>query len=232
MPQLAREDGREVWERLPKEPVLWFERFAKYRDTPTNERTFVDVYRTVAGKPKAKNTPGTWRKAIVRFKWKERAECWDAFRDEARRATAIAEVESAARRQAEIASDYLEALAEPARALLRRLGADKSRKEFREALDALEPGDLLELVRKVGHALPVVANMQRLALGLPVEITESAISGKDGAPPITVDDLREPAEPMTKEEAAEVAAILEEHGALELVLLDGEKRPKPKQETA
>lgn len=64
----------QVWEREEGEPGNWYARFEVYRLLGPG-RTLEAAYREIGGLGR----PGhAWRKAAVRWRWRERAEAWDA----------------------------------------------------------------------------------------------------------------------------------------------------------
>ncbi|MEW4569278.1 hypothetical protein AB1L88_15545 [Tautonia sp. JC769] len=66
----------EPWGRQDGESERAFAAFLAYRDLGA-ERTVCDAYRQSAGKPEAKQAPGTWNKWAKDRRWKERALAWD-----------------------------------------------------------------------------------------------------------------------------------------------------------
>ena len=67
------------WDRLAHEgeTAVAFAHFCKYRDVgPT--RQLRDTYRQAVGKPQARQASGQWLKWYTRFRWRQRAEAWDA----------------------------------------------------------------------------------------------------------------------------------------------------------
>lgn len=68
-----------LWDRLPGENNLWWDRFDRYRLMGPS-RSVLACYndeRATQGLTQAKYAPSSWRGAEVRYKWRERAEAWD-----------------------------------------------------------------------------------------------------------------------------------------------------------
>ncbi len=71
----------EPWDRLPDEPNLWYDRFERFRLMGAG-RSVLAVYREYLAHKGAKwrgrsGLPTSWRNAVERFRWRERAEAWD-----------------------------------------------------------------------------------------------------------------------------------------------------------
>lgn len=90
------------WDRQPGEPELWYARFEAFRRAGST-RSVLGVYRAEleqstrsgpgkAGKgPTPNDAPGAWKKNATTWRWRERAEVWDAHqREEQRAADALA----------------------------------------------------------------------------------------------------------------------------------------------
>jgi len=68
------------WDRLPYEPAGWYARFQTYLYAPV-PRSMMAIYNQVMAE-KGRERPYTtvsagWKKAVEKWKWKERAEAWD-----------------------------------------------------------------------------------------------------------------------------------------------------------
>jgi hypothetical protein len=81
-----RDEGLAPWERQPGEPMLWFARFERYRLMGAG-RSLLALYRWersgmngrgATGSGGARTIPNAWRRAAERWRWRERAEAWDA----------------------------------------------------------------------------------------------------------------------------------------------------------
>lgn len=79
---------RKLWEQMVDEgePVLWFERFTRFR-LMYPKRSIVDVFleeevkntrgEEIRGKPRTE-APGHWYEEAKKWRWKERVAAWDA----------------------------------------------------------------------------------------------------------------------------------------------------------
>lgn len=71
------------WERQPREPNLWFDRFERYR-LKGAQRTLLGTVRQEAeesGRLKLPTrVPGSWYTQFYKWRWRQRAEAWDAWR--------------------------------------------------------------------------------------------------------------------------------------------------------
>jgi len=69
-----------IWERQPGEPSLWYNRFHAFK-LSGKRRAVLAIYnreRAEAGESGKKRTPGSWDDAVIRWRWRERAEAFDA----------------------------------------------------------------------------------------------------------------------------------------------------------
>lgn len=72
-------DERKAWERLDGEPMLWFNRFSRFRRLGP-ERSLLAAYnqwRGEKGRERATGVPEPWARARDGWDWIERAEDWD-----------------------------------------------------------------------------------------------------------------------------------------------------------
>jgi hypothetical protein len=79
-------ETRNPWDREPNEPAMWYGRFTAYRMMGT-ERTMLGAYnawRATKGRKPTTTYTDTWQKRAKEFRWKERAEAWDAAERERR----------------------------------------------------------------------------------------------------------------------------------------------------
>lgn len=90
--ELGFEEARSVWERMVRESSMLFAHFEAYRKLGP-ARTLIAVYREhLNGGPASKlrelpliprddavTVPSAWKKWARRWRWKERAEAWDAW---------------------------------------------------------------------------------------------------------------------------------------------------------
>jgi hypothetical protein len=96
------------WDRLAHEgeTAVAFAHFCQYRDAgPT--RQLRDTYRQAVGKPEARQASGQWLTWYTRFRWRQRAEAWDAEQERIRQEAAHQEMavigREATRQQYELA---------------------------------------------------------------------------------------------------------------------------------
>ncbi len=71
----------DAWERLDKEPNLWFQRFVLFCRLGWTRSLYAAYLadrevREVEGAP-ASGTPGAWRRTAKEWDWRARAEGWD-----------------------------------------------------------------------------------------------------------------------------------------------------------
>lgn len=69
------EPAAKPWDRLPDEPALWFARFDNYRLLGPS-RTVERVFREEKGEKG--QCPSRWHAESKKWRWRERAEAWDA----------------------------------------------------------------------------------------------------------------------------------------------------------
>ena len=69
------EPAQPPWERLADEPAKWFARFDTYRLLGP-DRTVEQVFRNITGQ--RGTSSANWRVYAVKWRWRERAEAWDA----------------------------------------------------------------------------------------------------------------------------------------------------------
>lgn len=73
-----------IYERMPDEPTLWYDRFLVYlRMGPA--RTMLGAVHLVeeadkGGEKRSSKTPGAWDNAAKEWNWRVRAESWDDYR--------------------------------------------------------------------------------------------------------------------------------------------------------
>ncbi len=72
------------WDRLPNEPVLWYDRFDTFRLLGTGRN--LDAAYRACRKIESGRAGAVWRKNAEKWNWQERAEAWDAAERERFRA--------------------------------------------------------------------------------------------------------------------------------------------------
>ena len=82
-----------AWSRVPDEPTRWYSRYEEFRLMgPTrNMLEMANQWRARKGKKRQDSPPGAWTKASRLWRWRERAEAWDAYIIQIRSAEAEAE---------------------------------------------------------------------------------------------------------------------------------------------
>jgi hypothetical protein len=133
-----------AWDRLQGEPSLWFGRFDLYRmqgPTRTLRGTYVAEAKASNRKPGV-SLPHSWHSAAVRWKWKARAEAFDAQQ----RQDVRAEHAQAVREMNQRHIDQAQRLQEAALERLKKLNPDD-----------LTPGQLLDFLMEA-------AKLERAAL--------------------------------------------------------------------
>jgi len=77
-----------LWDQQSDEPGNWFDRFERYRLLGSNraKQAVYNAERSDLGKPAAKAIPKPWRDTSDLWNWQSRAEAWDEFVREERRA--------------------------------------------------------------------------------------------------------------------------------------------------
>lgn len=92
---MAEEKSNRPWDRQPGEPALWFGRFDTFYRPLGPERSLRAAYTAWqaqrSGSQKAPKSPGisvsrSWRNAAEQWRWRVRAEAWDAAERERLRA--------------------------------------------------------------------------------------------------------------------------------------------------
>jgi hypothetical protein len=94
MPEVT--DGPAPWERLNDEPSKAYHAFTVYRDLGPTQRSLAAVSRDLYGERTGRNrgAPGRVREWSSTYRWRERAEAWDAHLDTARPSAATKVVSS------------------------------------------------------------------------------------------------------------------------------------------
>src|SRR5256885_844971 len=66
------------WSRMPREPMIWFARFERFR-LAGPRRSLLRAYNAERDTArKGATIPGAWHQAAERWCWRDRAEGWDA----------------------------------------------------------------------------------------------------------------------------------------------------------
>jgi hypothetical protein len=152
----------EPWDRNPGEPNRWFARFERYRLAGLT-RSVVGTWtaeQAEKGRERRTKVPGSWNHAVIRWRWRQRAEAWDEFeRQQAREAHAKAIEEMNARH------------IEEARAMQTK------------AIQRLKSLELRELSSAdVARFFVEATKLERTARGEPEAIEERRLTGRGGGP--------------------------------------------------
>ena len=68
----------EAWERQPGEPLMWFDRFDRFRLMGAG-RKIEAVWRGDAGRGNGSRPSSSWYEQLKRWNWWQRAQAWDAY---------------------------------------------------------------------------------------------------------------------------------------------------------
>jgi hypothetical protein len=104
------------WDKLPQEPMLWWERFDKHYRPLGAEATLLRAYKAWSkeqgrGNKKAASAPTSWREAATTWAWESRTEAWVAYQaDERRQLEAEATAKSREQRIALLNATFSKAL--------------------------------------------------------------------------------------------------------------------------
>jgi hypothetical protein len=152
----------EPWESQPGEPNLWFARFESYRLTGAG-RTLLGAVNTEQanrGKQRQTRIPGAWSRAFARWRWRQRAEAWDAHERQKAREDHAKGVAEMNQRHTQVA------MALQAKAV--------------ERLKSLELKDMS--AGDVARYFTEASKLERTARGEPESIEERRLTGKGGGP--------------------------------------------------
>lgn len=153
----------EPWERQPGETPRQYDAFRLYLEHRTLDKT-----RRHLGHKNAR-TVEQWS---ARNSWLDRLAAWQTEETKAQTGGVLEELEKRGRRQAEIATLHGEALALPARELIRRLQADP------KLMTSIPLEQLLRLEATSARAYKQAMIAERLARGMSTE----NVAGSDGGP--------------------------------------------------
>ncbi len=152
----------EPWDRQPGEGDEAWEAFVLYRDMGARRSQ-----ESVGGKlGKSRQLMSRWS---AEHGWVARAGAWDREQDRVRREAHLEEIAEMSRRHATEARALQTAILRPAHELLRRLQANEL------DLTSVKVSALIEMALAAARAYPGAAGMERLARGVPTEITSTRI---------------------------------------------------------
>lgn len=78
-------DDEQIWQQQPGEPARWYARFELFRLAGPDRSLLGSVHTEEANCSRDKRSarvPGAWDQAARKWRWRERAEAWDASRQE------------------------------------------------------------------------------------------------------------------------------------------------------
>jgi len=161
----------QIWDRQAGENNRWYERFEKYRLAGIT-RSVLSIYngeRVQQGQRKSSTVPRTWNAASNEWKWRERAEAWDAHLQQQRRD----EDEQMRQKSRQLRQVTIQAL----QSLLGRVVTVHGEKvKDGGSIDARD-------LKDIAAAVAIIFKESRLEFGEPTEITD--IQSKGGAVSIT-----------------------------------------------
>ena len=150
----------EPWEQQPGEPNLWYARFERYRLTGPRRSllALLNGERQANGARKARSVPESWALRAKQWRWRERAEAWDAFERQQARASHAEQVKEMNLRHIQEAKAF------------QSVGI--------QHLKSVQPEELTsaEALRFCMEA----AKLERTAMGEPETIAEQRLTGEDG----------------------------------------------------
>lgn len=157
---------RKPWERQPDESPKAFAAFTAYRSLPGDRRSLVAARDNLG---EASGSGRTYEAWSAEWSWVDRALAWDDELDRLAREKQIEEVLEMSKRHAQAAQVYINALLQPAVAILKKCQSDP---DFMKRLVESDPHKALSHLERLAKALPVVVNVERLARGEPINISE------------------------------------------------------------
>ncbi len=160
------------WDRQDGEPERWFSRFERFRKAGSR-RTLLGTFRAEQEERRPKkinpNLPGAWEEASIRWRWRARAEAWDA---EQHRLNRIAEEKVLAERRAAWAmqAQGMQALGSQTLVWLQ-----KAQDKLKEG--DLSPDEISRLLAAMTKVMTAGIKEERLCRGEVTEITKTEHAG-------------------------------------------------------
>lgn len=71
------DEGRKPWDIQDGEPIIWYQRFEKYRTLGVH-RSLEKLWQSLPG-PHGLNVPNRWYQIANDYNWRDRAAAWDVF---------------------------------------------------------------------------------------------------------------------------------------------------------
>lgn len=165
-----QEPHKHPWDRLMGEPMQWFARFELYRKLPPDQRSIPKAYAEYQRSQKKdpsirKVTPSTWQQTASRWRWKPRAEAWDAWQIQQDRVAFDEERRRERKKRIEVLSVARELLSTQVLDLV----------ENPDKVKEMSFGNLLK-------ALALVMREQRTEFGEVASIQRTEVTGVGGGP--------------------------------------------------
>lgn len=170
-------EGPAPWERQHGETVRSYHAFCHFRDLKIRSASV--AYRAhkrdcdKAPVPDRTVAPHHWRVWSSQWGWVERAALWDAEIDRQHREKVVQQQLEARERHARLAQATLTMMSMPVKA---GLEASRDPAFMKNMIDAAQQAggarELLMLIARMAHEMPIVVTMERLALGLTTESVE------------------------------------------------------------
>lgn len=210
-----QDGGPKDWLKQKDEPARWHERFRRFcRMGPSRSLLgLVNRIRQESGKEKKQTIPGSWSEMCKLWRWRERAEAWDAHMR--RREDAKWEKRQLELRENEwnlggkLMEKGLQMLDYPLAAVTQEQQTGTSEDATR-VVNTVNPSRWT--MRDAAFMVKTGSDVSRLAAGLATEHRREEVTGKDGGP-IEVLDI----EAIRKKRWQQVAPTLAE--------IEADKRP-------
>jgi hypothetical protein len=153
-------ESPEPWEQQPGEPTRWYARFERFRLAGSSRSLLgiVNAERQEKGKRPTRSVSQAWAQAAKHWRWRERADTWDAHERLKARAAHTQQIEEMNRRHVQEARGLQSAA----------IGRLKSLN-----LEQMSPAEVLRF-------MVAAAKLERTALGEPESIEEQRHTGAGG----------------------------------------------------
>lgn len=150
------------WDRQPGETDAEWRYFQAYRN--------LGPARTIGRAAESLElTTQTLTNISSKNQWRQRVQAYDYWQDQIFLREQAEYMRTVGRRQAEQASQTLEALMKPVQAILMRMETDPS---YLADLTAMDVKQLIKLAQASARTLPGIMQAERLAIGAPTQITK------------------------------------------------------------
>jgi len=171
-PWLDAEDTHgnpQLWAQQPDESARAYALFRYYCSMPRIERSYVGADRHYGIKPAAS-------KYANKYSWPERVAAWDLERDRIYQSRVLEKLREVGERQGDILGAAIEAVAIVYKPMIDRIENDPEgvSEELAEKSIIQQHG----MAMKASRVLPNLMAAERLAVGLPTQITQNVHTGK------------------------------------------------------